>query len=118
MILLTHLVSSANLPIRRFPVRLQVTDLNSPLYPNPKRPLRNYCKAGRRSSEYYPTMSDGHFDRTFLPKTDYRSAYMAGKAAARKIGEQALIDTLEDLGINPEVKDNILKLYKQKTTDR
>ena len=43
---------------------------------------------------------------------------MTGKAAARKIGEQALIDTLEDLGINPEVKENILKLYKQKTTDR
>lgn len=63
-------------------------------------------------------MSDGHFNRTFLPKTDYRSAFKAGKAAARKTGEQALYETLEELDISPEVKNSILKHYRQKISDR
>ena len=35
-------------------------------------------------------MSDGHFNRSLLPRTDYQSGVRAGRAAAQRLAEEVL----------------------------
>lgn len=60
-------------------------------------------------------MSDGHFNRTLLRQSDYQSALNVGKAMARQTCEKALQETLDTLlGDNMELKEHILRTYKEK----
>ena len=40
-------------------------------------------------------MSDGHFNRALLPRTDYQSGHRAGQAATKKLAETAFLKTVE-----------------------
>ena len=60
-------------------------------------------------------MSDGHFDRTFLPKNSFQSALNVGKAMERKHCEEILQETLQEiLHDQPTVAEKIKDTFQQK----
>lgn len=60
-------------------------------------------------------MSDGHFNRAFLPRNDYQSALKVGKAMERKRCEEALAETLEEFcQENASLREQIMTGFKEK----
>jgi hypothetical protein len=61
-------------------------------------------------------MSDGKFNRTLLPRTDFQSGVRVGKAAARSQAEEAFKLTLQEVfpSATAEQKENARKLFLQR----
>lgn len=59
-------------------------------------------------------MSDGHFNRAILPKTDYQSGLRAGRASMKRLSEAAFQQTLESVcpELSDETKEQALNHFK------
>ncbi len=60
-------------------------------------------------------MSDGHFNRALLPRTDYQSGYRAGHAACRRQAEAAYRHAIETAFPHAPAEDieTACRLFKQ-----
>lgn len=60
-------------------------------------------------------MSDGHFNRTFLPRNEYQSALKIGRHMERALNERLLKETLEEVCKgNTSLQNEILTRFKKK----
>jgi len=59
-------------------------------------------------------VSDGHFNRSILPKTDYQSGLRAGRAGMKQISIAAFLHTLETTcpEFSEERKEETLNVFK------
>lgn len=60
-------------------------------------------------------MSDGHFNRSLLPRTDYQSGYRAGQAAARRQAEAVFrhVVQTEFFHLSPEEQETVCRAFKE-----
>ncbi len=60
-------------------------------------------------------MSDGHFNRSLLPRTDYQSGYRAGQAASRRQAEAVFrhVVQTELSHLSPEEQEAVCRSFKE-----
>lgn len=60
-------------------------------------------------------MSDGHFNNTFLPRTDYQSGMRVGMVRMKSLAEQAFEQTLaEILTLTKEQRQQAQETFRHK----
>ncbi len=61
-------------------------------------------------------MSDGHFNRALLPRTDYQSGYRAGHAASQRQAETAFRQVVEAAFPHASAEDveTACRLFKER----
>lgn len=60
-------------------------------------------------------MSDGHFNRSLLPRTDYQSGYRAGQAAMRRQAEAVFRHVMqtEFPHLSTEEQEAVCRAFKE-----